>query len=179
MLKKDIINKDNYEIYLYGSQIFLELSINIFCSIVIAIILNMKIECILFFLFFIPLRSYNGGFHMDHYLSCLFLSCVALTLILMFVKYCTVAPVLSYLLYAISVLIIKEIGPINHPNRSVNSKEDIEFKKRTNITLVLSFIISVIFLLLKKTNYLFLEALVFTLVSSTLLIGHMRYSKKK
>ncbi len=54
ILEKGIIEKYNYEIYQYGFQIFLELSLNILCSIIIAVILDMKIECIFFFLFLFP-----------------------------------------------------------------------------------------------------------------------------
>ena len=179
MLKRGVINKCNYEIYSYGFQIFLELSLNLLCSLIIAVLLDMVIECFLFFLFFIPLRSYNGGLHMEHYLSCLLLSCITLALILLTVKHFTVTPFFSYPLYVISVLVIAKIGPINHPNRDVSYDEDIQFKSKTSITLALSVIISIIFLILSKYKYLFLEALVFTLVSSTLLIGRMKYKKSQ
>lgn len=178
ILEKGIIEKCNYEIYQYGFQIFLELSLNILCSIIIAVILDMKIECIFFFLFFIPLRSYNGGLHMDRYLSCFLLSCTTLALTLLIVKHFTVDPIFSYLLYAISAFIIIITGPINHPNREVNSEENIQFKAKTNITLALGFITSITFLLLSNHRYLFLEALVYALVSSTLLIGRLKYVQK-
>ncbi len=178
ILEKGIIEKYNYEIYQYGFQIFLELSLNILCSIIIAVILDMKIECIFFFLFFIPLRSYNGGLHMDRYLSCFLLSCPTLALTLLIVKHFTLDPIFSYLLYAISVFIIIITGPINHPNREVNSEENIRFKAKSNITLALGFIISITFLLLSNHRYLFLEALVYALVSSTLLIGRLKYVQK-
>ena len=178
ILEKGIIEKYNYEIYQYGFQIFLELSLNILCSIIIAVILDMKIECIFFFLFFIPLRSYNGGLHIDRYLSCFLLSCTTLALTLLIVKHFTLDPIFSYLLYAISVFIIIITGPINHPNREVNSEENIRFKAKSNITLALGFIISITFLLLSNHRYLFLEALVYALVSSTLLIGRLKYVQK-
>ena len=59
ILLKGVIEENDFEIYQYGFQRFLELFINIMCSIIIAILLNMKLECIVFFLFFIPLR-YRG-----------------------------------------------------------------------------------------------------------------------
>lgn len=178
ILGKGIIHESNYEVYQFGFQIFLELSINIFCSIIIAILLDMEIECFLFFLFFIPLRSYNGGLHMERYLSCLLLSCITLSLILLIVKNFTVIPFFSYLLYAMSVLVIIITGPINHPNREVSADEDIHFKIKLNITLVLGFLISVFFLISSLQEYLFLEALVYTLVSSTLLLGRLKYVQK-
>lgn len=177
ILAKGIINKCDYEIYQYGFQIFLEFFLNILCSIIIAVLLDMKIECFLFFLFFIPLRSYSGGLHMERYLSCLLLSCITLAFTLLIVKNCTVAPSISYLLYAISVFIVIMTGPINHPNREVSPGEDILFKLKTNITLSLSFIISIGFLVANNYRYLFLEALVYTLVASTLLMGRMKYVK--
>lgn len=178
ILKKGLIDKCNYEIYLYGFQIFLELSLNILCSIIIAILLDMKMECLLFFLFFIPLRSYNGGLHMERYLSCLLLSCATLIFILLIVKNFTVAPCISFMLYFISIFIIIITGPINHPNREVSSDEEIRFKSKTNITLALSFIIAIVFLVVGKQKYLFLEALVYALISTTLLVGRMKYKKK-
>lgn len=114
ILLKGVIEENDFEIYQYGFQRFLELSINIMCSIIIAILLNMKLECIVFFLFFIPLRSYSGGFHMEHYLSCLFLSCLSLTSILCIVKYFSATSPLSCVLYFISLAVIKIIGSVNH-----------------------------------------------------------------
>lgn len=176
ILKKGMIHQNNYKIYQYGFQIFLELFFNILCSAIIAVFLHMEIECLLFFAVFIPLRSYNGGFHMNSYLSCLLLSCITLASVLLITKYFTAPPLLSYLLYTASVLLIVTLGPVNHPDRDVDSVEDTQFKKRTKRTLVFSFISSIIFLLSGKHSYLFLESLVFTLVSTTLLLGRIKYS---
>ncbi len=176
ILTKGVITENEYEIYQYGFQRFLELSINIMCSIIIAILLNMKLECIAFFLFFIPLRSYSGGFHMKHYLSCLFLSCLSLTGILCIVKYLSLKLLFSCILYFISLVVIKITGSVDHPNRCVDEEDNIYFKKRTNIILLISFIIFIFFLLANNTRYLLLEALVFTLTSISLLIGKIQYS---
>ena len=48
ILLKGVIEENDFEIYQYGFQRFLELFINIMCSIIIAILLNMKLECIVF-----------------------------------------------------------------------------------------------------------------------------------
>lgn len=176
ILVKGVIEEDDFEIYQYGFQRFLELSINIICSIIIAFLLDMKLECIVFFLFFIPLRSYSGGFHMEHYLSCLFLSCLSLTGILCIVKYFSLVPLFSCIMYFFSLMVIKIIGSVDHPNRCVDEEDNIYFKKRTNIILFISFIIFIFILLANNTRYLLLEALVFTFASITLLIGKIQYS---
>ena len=176
ILIKGVIKENDFEIYQYGFQRFLELTINIICSIIIAVLLGMKLECIVFFLFFIPLRSYSGGFHMEHYISCLFLSCLSLTGILCIVKYFSATMLLSCVLYFTSLAVIKIIGSVNHPNRNVDKEDNLFFSKRTNIILLASLIIFAIFLLLNNTRYLFLEALVFTLMSVSLIIGKIQYS---
>ncbi|MFG6344830.1 MAG: accessory gene regulator B family protein [Lachnospiraceae bacterium] len=176
ILVKGVIEENDFEIYQYGFQRFLELSINIICSIIIAVLLDMELECIAFFFFFIPLRSYSGGFHMEHYLSCLFLSCLSLTGILCIVKYFSLVPLFSCIMYFISLILIKIIGSVDHPNRCVDEEGNIYFKKRANIILLISFIIFIFFLLANNTRYLLLEALVFTLTSISLLIGKIQYS---
>ncbi|MCH5248345.1 MAG: accessory gene regulator B family protein [Lachnospiraceae bacterium] len=176
ILAKDVIEESEFEIYQYGFQSFLELAINIICSIIIAVLLGMKLECIAFFLFFIPLRAYSGGFHMEHYISCLLLSCLSLAGILCIVKYFSATPLFSCILYLISLAIIKVIGSVDHPNRYVDEEDNLFFNKRANIILLMSLTIFVVFLLSNNTRYLLLEALVFTLMSISLIIGKIQYS---
>lgn len=175
LLEKKVIEKENFEIYQYGFEIFLEVCINVICSVLIACFLDMKLECILFFVFFIPLRSYNGGIHMEHYLSCLFLSCAALAAILLWVKYVLLEPPFSFFLFLFSLFLLKAAGPVNHPNRSVDSDENAQYEKRTNAALFFSLILAVLFLLTDAKRYLFLESLVFLLLSLSAWLGRFRY----
>lgn len=176
ILAKGVIEESEYEIYQYGFQRFLELAINIMCSIIIAVFLDMKFECIVFFLFFIPVRSYTGGFHMEHYISCLLLSCLSLSVILLIVKYFPAAPLSSCILYFISLAAIETIGSVDHLNRNVNEEDNLFFRKRANTILLISLIIFFVLLLSNITRYLLLEALVFTLISISLIIGKIQYS---
>lgn len=176
ILAKGVIEESESEIYQYGFQRFMELSINIICSIIIAVLLDMKLECIAFFLFFIPLRSYSGGFHMEHYVSCLLLSCLSLAGILCIVKYFSATPLFSCILFLVSLVVIKVIGSVDHPNRSVNEEDNQFFNKRANIILLVSLIIFIALLLSSYTRYLLLESLVFTLMSVSLIIGKIQYS---
>ena len=77
ILKKEIIKQDSYDIYQYGFQCFLEISVSTICSIVIALLLHMLPECLFFFLLFIPMRSFSGGLHLKTYFSCFLASSIA------------------------------------------------------------------------------------------------------
>jgi accessory gene regulator B len=177
ILEKGAIKEENYDIYQYGFQCFLEISISVICSIIIGLSLGMMPECILFFLFFIPMRSYSGGIHMETYFACLFFSCIILISALLAVKYLAIPWIISFLIYLICAIAIKIIGPVDHPNREVDGQENRLFIKRTDVTLFLSLVIAIVFILTNNTRYLFLESIVFLFIFITSLTGKIKYYK--
>ncbi|MCR5194761.1 MAG: accessory gene regulator B family protein [Pseudobutyrivibrio sp.] len=179
ILKKDIISKENFEIYKYGFVCFIELALSTLTSVVISLYLGMFLECLFFFLLFIPLRSFGGGIHMDKYWQCYIVSCAVLTVSLLLVKYVTLPTWASMLMIIVGVISLYIIGPINHANRDVTKEENAIFIKRTNITLALSIIISFILLFLKNSKFLFLEAIVFMFLLSTAVLVKFQQRKKQ
>lgn len=179
ILKMGIIEKDSYSIYQYGFQCFLEVSTSTICSILIASYLQMIPECILFFLFFIPLRSYNGGIHMRTYTACFLCSCGILISTLLMVKYINVTLSVSFPIYIIVFIFMKLIGPVNHPNREVDSEDNILFIKKTNITLIICFIIATVFVVFDNPRFLFLETIVFVYLCITSFLGKIIYNDKR
>ena len=177
IFKKGLIDKKNYEIYQYGFQCFLEVSASTICSIVIALLLHMFSECLFFFLLFIPMRSFSGGLHLKTYFSCFIGSCLILTTTLLIVKYLTISIPISFMLYVFCAIIILIIGPVDHPNREVDSQENRIFIRRTHFTLLFSFLLAGIFAITRNTRYLFLQALVFAFRCITSFIGHIAYKQ--
>ena len=175
ILRKGLISDDLIEIYEYGFQCFLELSISTLCSIIIAIFLNMLPECLFFFLLFIPMRSFGGGVHMKTYFACFIGSCMLLTASLLSVKYLTIPLLISLGLYIFSAILIILIGPVNHPNREVDNQENHSFKKRTYFTQLFSFFSALFFIFINSTRYMLLQALVFFIIFLTSLIGRLLY----
>lgn len=179
IIKKGIITNNEYEIYQYGFQCLLELSTSTICSIVIALILKMLPECILFFLFFIPLRSYNGGIHLKTYMGCFLSSCLILTSTLLAVKYINMPKEISFCILIPCLILIKILGPVNHPNRKVEKSENKIFITRTNISLLLSFFSALLFIYINQVEFIFLETIVFTYLLFTTLIGKCIYRQNK
>ena len=177
IFKEGIITEDALEIYEYGFQCFLELAISTLCSIFMAIFLNMLPECLFFFLFFIPLRSFGGGLHMKTYLACFIGSCLILVSTLLTVKCFTVPLVISFALYGLSAILILIVGPVNHPNREVDAQDNQRFIKRTYITMIVSLLFAIFFITTQNTKYMFLQAIVFLFVFSTSIIGRLLYKQ--
>lgn len=179
ILKKGVISENDYSIYQYGFQCFLEISTSTICSIIIALFLKMLPECILFFLFFIPLRSYSGGIHMQTYTACFLCSCGILISTLLMVKYLVVPLSASFPICILALIFMKIIGPVNHPNKEVSKEDDILFINRTNVILVACFIISVLFVIFDNPRFLFLETIVFIYLCITSMLGKIIYNIHK
>lgn len=171
ILKKGVIEEKDYDIYNYGFVCFFEVMLSTVTSIIIALFLGMLRPCLFFFLIFIPMRSYGGGLHLNSYFACYIASCLILTISLLAIKYVTLPLFVSFLIYIASAAFIFLIGPVDHPNRSVNAYENDIFKKKTNITLFFSTVISVILLFYRNNSYLMLEAIIFVFLAVTLIAG--------
>ena len=177
ILKKGIITEESFEIYQYGFQCFLELSASTVCSIIIALFLGMIPECILFFLLFIPMRSFGGGLHMKTYFACFIGSCLILSATLLAVKYVTMPVPIAFALYIFTAIMILFIGPVDHPNREVDANDNLTFVKRTHFTMLISLILALFFVFTRNTRYMFLQAIVFTFIFITSLIGRLIYKQ--
>ena len=163
--EKKIITEELIEIYQYGFQCFLELSVSTICSIIIALFLGMLPECLFFFLLFIPMRSYGGGLHMKTYFACFIGSCFILTFSLLAVKYLTISIPISFALYLFAAVLI------------VDAQENRTFIKRTYFTMLISFFLALFFIFTQNTRYMFLQAIVFVFISATSLIGRLIYKQ--
>ena len=177
ILKKEIIKQDSYDIYQYGFQCFLEVSVSTICSIVIALLLHMLPECLFFFLLFIPMQSFSGGLHLKTYFSCFLASILVLISTLLAVKYITVPLIASLLLYTFCAILILIIGPVDHPDREVDSHDNRVFKLKTYLTLLISFLTAIVFSIIGNGKYMFLQAVVFLFICITALIGRILYKK--
>lgn len=177
IIKKKLISSDDYSFYSFGFKRFLELILNIVCSFLLASFLDMKLECLFFFLIFIPTRSYTGGLHMNNYYICMVFSCITLLTILCFVKFIPVYPYISVAVFILSVIIIKIIGFVDHPDKPISKGKNIIFKRRLNIILLYSSLIFILLIIKNLYDYLLLESLIFLLISITMIAGRLKYAK--
>lgn len=87
LLRENLISESMVEVYQYGIVRMLEIGGAVLTGFVICLCMGMLKEGIIFFLFFVPLRSYLGGFHMEKYWHCYIMSCFTLIAVLAVTKY--------------------------------------------------------------------------------------------
>lgn len=126
---------------------------------------------------FYPMRSFGGGLHMKTYFACFIGSCLILFSTLLAVKYVTIPVFVAFGLYIFTAILILIIGPVDHPNREVDAQDNLTFIKRTHFTILISLLLALFFVLTSNTRYMFLQAIVFTFIFITSLIGRLIYKQ--
>ncbi len=164
ILEKGVISQENYDIYHYGFICFFENAVCILTCIIISLFLGMFWKGLFLFTILTPLRSFNGGSHMDKFYQCFIISCLIFLGCLLLVKYFSMPKIISLLAIQLFGVLLLLIGPINHPNREVDEEDNVVFIHRTRITVFICILVAYGLFLGNKSNYLFLEAIIFTLL---------------
>lgn len=167
LIRMGNIQEEDYNIYCFGFQVGFEVILSFLASISIALYLHMLEETIIFFLFFIPLRAYAGGFHLKNYMVCFVCSNVSLVTILLLEKNVCLPPVISAAVYLISAAAIKYLS---HSKNTEDAAEKDSYSKKLNITLAFFSIVVGILFFMQQSDYLLLIIAVMILEVITLLL---------
>lgn len=133
-----IIDSKDEEVFKYGLEGFITAVLEILSVLIVSAILGNFINTIIFFIAFLPLRLYAGGYHAETRLNCY--------LVLLFVYYCfilltnyiansyiTVFEICSLVLTVITVMLA---SPIINANKKA-SKKEISFYREKSIKIMI------------------------------------------
>lgn len=141
--KNNIISEDEYDIYKYGLELLLAAVFEIGFVLILSIILKIFIPTMIFFVSFIPLRIYTGGYHASNHLRC-FLTLLFVYLI--FILSLKFLPNSVYDLFCIysaifSAIIILLFAPVEDANKPLCEKEVKYYRKKSILVLIIQAII--------------------------------------
>ena len=130
LIRDEIISPSDKEIYLYGLKSLFMISINFFTALLIGFITNNMREIIAFLIFFIPLRSYAGGYHTKNKFYCYLSSNLVLLFIIYTLNALDTSTILLLMIpaYFISIIIIYNYAPLPNYNRIFDEEEVTYFK---------------------------------------------------
>ena len=143
MVENSVIKEEDKEIISYGIDLFLSSMLELVSIFIISVFVGNLKETLFFFISFIPLRIYAGGYHASTKLRCYIVSLIIygiFTLIMTMVPYAYYIKV-SLIGTLRSFITIYSLAPIVHNNKSVNSLERKIYKK---FSLVISAIESLV-----------------------------------
>lgn len=177
IIQRGTIKEDEREIYEYGFSITIEILLCVIACFSISMALHTFVEGILFFVIFIPLRSYAGGLHLSSYWSCFSLSCLTFLIIMLLEKNLKLPIYIALITFFILEIVIYNLYPVENVNREIDTDEDIEFRKRLKQFLIMDGTLAVIFAVLGWRKYLQTFTLTLVLVAITMAIG--KYKNKR
>lgn len=138
----DAVNdNEKYDLYEYAFFIILSSILHFITVIILGICFNLLAESLIFYISFIVIRKFAGGYHADTPTKCFWFSFVINSVILLTIRLlsCINIPMISTILTATSFIIIIIFSPVENDNKPLSSKE----KK---IYRIISIIISTIML---------------------------------
>ena len=170
VIQKGTVKEDEREIYEYGFTIVMETVLCIIVCFAISLALHTFFEGLLFFVIFVPLRSYSGGLHLDNYWSCFSLSCLTFFIMLLG-KYFDCSIYVELIFFFLSEVIVFNLYPVENINRAIDADEDKQFKKRLKQFLVIDGTMAIIFSILGWSKYLNIITMTILMIAITMAIG--------
>lgn len=70
LCKKNIIPKEETDIYQYGFETILSTSLGLVITLAMGFVLKMVLLSVVYYVIFVTLRQLTGGYHADSYLKC-------------------------------------------------------------------------------------------------------------
>ena len=181
LIKEQIITRTEKEIYEYGFEITIANLINGLIILCVGSGLHLFIEAILFYLIFVSLRFFCGGYHANSYTRCFLSFSLTSGLCLIVAKWISKYENTVIILFVIATtalgICIFRLAPVEHENRLLTPKEKKIFRKRS---IQLYIFWSVIGIILWQAHLIRMEAsLISTFIAvSILMIGGDHHEKR-
>lgn len=179
LIEKQVIDEADREVYQYGLLRGVEMLGNLGICMLIAWWLDMVLEGIFFFIFFIPLRSFAGGLHLKNYIFCFMLSLFTFIAILMLAKWCVLPMYMLIVAFGGLVGVLMILYPVENVHRRVTENENQYFRKKLKLFIVVDAIIIIVSLAIKKHSIVMMADLVLVLVVFTMLIAKVANKNQK
>lgn len=146
ILCEDEKHTDNYELYEYAIYILLSSAFHIATVIVLGLVFNLLTESLVFYLSFIAIRKFAGGYHAKTPVRCYLFSFASNIIILCLVKWLSSINTLFIFIFIIfellCVVLILLISPLDTENNPLTGQEKKMYRMLTSIITILIFIIS-------------------------------------
>lgn len=146
LLDSNVINEDNYEVYIYGFEVMLIGIAKVTGFIVMGLLLKILPELILFILCIGFIRSFAGGIHSKTALECfiitLIISCTGIYMCMNFELFTSFGYVFLCAIISTSVILMR--APMDTEERPCFSEEYARFKLYSILITILYILIALI-----------------------------------
>lgn len=118
--KRIIVSNEQWEICAYGLELIVSAVLNIVILVMCSFILHEERYILFYFLGFIPLRLFAGGYHADNHLNCCIIF-AGIYLVSVFLR-CIAEPPLVLCFIVIETILILLLSPVESANKQITYK---------------------------------------------------------
>lgn len=179
--KRIIVSNEQWEICAYGLELIVSAVLNIVILVMCSFILHEERYILFYFLGFIPLRLFAGGYHADNQLNCCIIF-AGIYLVSVFLR-CIAEPPLVLCFIVIETILILLLSPVESANKQITYKRRRISRNRSIWILLANVVVCIVFLWVQPNNsYIEYYLISGFLASSTMIAGKIKLhfaSRKK
>lgn len=148
-IDNNIIDKQDYDVYLFAYTALLSHTFTLFSIFTIGILLNRTLQTAIFLVSFYPIRVYAGGFHKNTFEHCYFTSMAIYVVVILVENVLINNNIVLYILLAVAIFVIMKEMPQQSENKPLTENEIIKYKKQGRLILILILLLFLILVAVK------------------------------
>lgn len=181
LLKRKVISDEEEELYDYGLFMMISYVVFFIVAMLFGVALHIPFSSLLFYISFCLIRNYAGGIHANSEIKCDIITTVSIFISELFIKFLINFDlvVLAFIMLIVSSICLCAVKPVATAQKEVSQQERTKFHKTVIVLTILSLIITIIGLFLKRYNILMSLSVGLSLANVLLILGKMRCLKIK
>lgn len=137
LLLHNFINKDYFDIYVYGFELIISFLFSTVSILLIGSFVWSIYQTAAFLIVFVLLRSFSGGYHAKTYSMCTIVTFGTYFIVMLLSNYVFVNCWQYLLLAGLGVFILSLVSPVEHPNKKTSKEQ----KKKHKIISLFLFVV--------------------------------------
>lgn len=174
LITNQIIQSDNRELYRYGIQQGLTMILNLATTLLIGVLCGMLWQSIVFYMTYIPLRSYAGGYHAKTPVRCYLFSIAMMFTILSAMRWVSVTNLICSIMLLLSLVCVFLLAPVADHNKPLDDTEQNVYRHRARVIAVSEIIIAFACFFLHQESVMRCIALSMMCISIILISGWIK-----
>lgn len=168
------LDESKVPIYKYGFEVFLSSFFIVATICLLSAMFSSLAYVIIFFMVFVPLRMFSGGYHAATYRGCYIISNLIYWVVYFLSKIISIINiphrnVLLWVLLVASSIIIFLFGPVENPHHPISEERHIKNRHILRITVASVFVVGAAILWL-NSNWIYLPIFVVTVTTTAVLM---------
>lgn len=173
---ENVISSDKRDLYRYGFQYGMILTLNFITSILIGVVFGKVLESIILLATYIPLRSYAGGHHSSSSEKCYIVSSLIMIIWMCLLKFQILSASCCVIMLISGLIVCIILAPVEDKNKPLDNDEIQIYRKKSYIVLVIEICLWILLSFIQHRVLKLIPLMVFT-EAITLIIGKIKNIK--